>query len=144
MVPIKRWPKVMSELKFEFKSLWLQSLCLFTFSRSTVPSRDENAYKEGTYLRVHLFLHKILDVCAKSLQSCLTLCNPMDCGPPGSSAHWILQARTLEWVAMPSSKGSSRPRDWIRIPYVSCIGRRLFFLLLLFFQPLAPPGNIRF
>ena len=37
-------------------------------------------------------------------------CNPMDCSPPGSSAHGILQARILEWVAMPSSKGSSRPR----------------------------------
>ena len=44
---------------------------------------------------------------AKSLQSCPTLCNPMDCSPPGSSAHGILQARILEWVSMPSSRGSS-------------------------------------
>ena len=48
---------------------------------------------------------------AKSLQSCLTLCDPMDCTPPGSSVHGISQARTLEWTAMPSSRGSSRPRD---------------------------------
>ena len=48
---------------------------------------------------------------AKSLQSCLTLCDPMDCGPPGSSVYGILQARILEWVAMSSSRGSSRPRD---------------------------------
>ena len=41
-------------------------------------------------------------------QSCLTLCDPMDCSPPGSSVHGILQARTLEWVAMPSSTGSSQ------------------------------------
>ena len=41
--------------------------------------------------------------CAKSLQSCPTLCNTMDCSPPGSSVHGILQARTLEYVAMPSS-----------------------------------------
>ena len=40
---------------------------------------------------------------AKSLQSCLTLCNPMDCNPPGPSVHGILQARIPEWVAMPSS-----------------------------------------
>ena len=40
---------------------------------------------------------------AKSLQSCPTLCDPMDCSPPGCSVHWILQARVLEWVAMPSS-----------------------------------------
>ena len=43
-------------------------------------------------------------------QSCLTLCDPMDCGPPGSSVHGILQARILVWVAVPSSRGSSLPR----------------------------------
>ena len=42
-----------------------------------------------------------------SLQSCPTLCNPMDCSPPGSSARGILQARILEWVAVPSSRGYS-------------------------------------
>ena len=52
---------------------------------------------------------------AKSLQSCLTVCDPMDCSPPGSSVHGILQARTLEWVTMPSSRGSSHPRDRTRI-----------------------------
>ena len=41
--------------------------------------------------------------------SCLTLCNPVNCSPPGSSVHGILQARVLEWVAMPSSRGSSQP-----------------------------------
>ena len=44
-------------------------------------------------------------------QSCPTLCNPMDCSPPGSSLHGILQARILEWVAMPFSRRSSQPRD---------------------------------
>ena len=44
-------------------------------------------------------------------QSCPTLCDPVDCSPPGSSIHRILQARILEWVAVPSSKGSSQPRD---------------------------------
>ena len=48
---------------------------------------------------------------AKSLQSFLTLGDPVHWSPPGSSVHWILQARVLEWVAMPSSRGSSRPRD---------------------------------
>ena len=42
---------------------------------------------------------------------CLTLCDPVDCSPPGSSVHGMLQAGILEWVAMPSSRGSSRPRD---------------------------------
>ena len=50
-------------------------------------------------------------VCAKSPQSCLTFCDPMDCSPPGSSVHGILQAKILEWVAMSPSMGSSRTRD---------------------------------
>jgi len=45
-----------------------------------------------------------------AVQSCLTLCDPMDCSPRGSSVHGILQTRILEWVAMPSSRGSSQPR----------------------------------
>ena len=44
-------------------------------------------------------------------QLCPTLCDPMDCSPPGSSVHGILQERILEWVAMPSSRGSSHPRS---------------------------------
>ena len=43
------------------------------------------------------------------LQSCLALCDSVDCSPPGSSVHGILQTRILEWVAMPSSSGSSQP-----------------------------------
>ena len=53
--------------------------------------------------------------CAKSLQSWPTLCDPMDCSPPDSSVHGILQVRILEWVAMPSSRGSFRPKDWTHI-----------------------------
>ena len=56
-------------------------------------------------------------------QSRLTLHDPMDCNPPGSSVHGILQARILEWVAMPSSRESSQSRDQTRVSYVSCIGR---------------------
>ena len=54
----------------------------------------------------------------KLLQSCLTLCNTVDCSPPGSSVHGILQARILEWVAMPFSRGSSRPRDQIQVSWI--------------------------
>ena len=44
-------------------------------------------------------------------QSCLTICDPIDCSLPGSSVHGILQARILKWVAIPFSKGSSQARD---------------------------------
>ena len=57
---------------------------------------------------------------AKSLQSCLTLCDPMDRSLPGSSVHGILQARILEWGAVPFSRGSSQPRDRTRISCVFC------------------------
>ena len=56
-------------------------------------------------------------------QLCLTLWNPMDCSPPGSSVHEILEARILEWVAIPFSRGSSWPRDQTR---GSCIAGRFF------------------
>ena len=59
---------------------------------------------------------------AKLLQSYLTLCDPMDCSPPGSYVHGILQARILEWVAISSSRGSSQPREQTQITYVSYIG----------------------
>ena len=54
----------------------------------------------------------------KVSQLYLTLWNPMDCSLPSSSVHGILQARILEWVAVPFSRGSSQPRDWTQ---VSCI-----------------------
>ena len=51
------------------------------------------------------------DAAAKSLQSCLTLCDPIDGSPPGSPVPGILQARILEWVAISFSRGSSQPRS---------------------------------
>ena len=62
----------------------------------------------------------------KSLQSCPTLCDPADCSPPGFFDHGLLQARILEWIAMPSCRGSSWPRDWTCFSYVCCITGRFF------------------
>ena len=50
-------------------------------------------------------------VCVRESQSCPTLCDPMDYSPPDSSVHWILQARIMEWVAVPFSRGSAGPKD---------------------------------
>ena len=52
---------------------------------------------------------------------------PIDCSPPGSSAHGIFQARILEWVAMHFSRGSSWPTGWTRVPCVCCIGRLILY-----------------
>ena len=62
-------------------------------------------------------------------QLCPTLCHTMDCSPPGSSVHGILQARTLEWVAMTSSMGSSQPKDQTCVSHISCIGRQVLYYL---------------
>ena len=68
--------------------------------RNTVPSWHE------------AFSQLSVGMCARSaIRSCPTLCDLMDCGPPGSSAHGILQARVLGWVTLPSASGSCPPRD---------------------------------
>ena len=68
-------------------------------------------------------------MCANLLQPCPTLYYPMDHSPPGFSVHGILQARILEWVAMPSSRGSSWPRDQICISYMSSALASEFFTM---------------
>ena len=66
-------------------------------------------------------------------QSCLTLCDPIDCSLPGSSVHGIFQAIVLEWVAISFSRGSAQPRDQTCISPISCIGRWISTTIL--------PGN---
>ena len=63
---------------------------------------------------------------AKSLQLSLTLCDPMDCSVPGSSAHGILQARGLQWVAMTLSRGSSQPRGWTCVSLSPILAGKFF------------------
>ena len=67
------------------------------------------------FLSFSHFLGIIVLCSAKLLQSCLTLCDLLDCGPLTSSVHGILQARILEWVF--PTQGSTH------VPYISCIGR---------------------
>ena len=61
------------------------------------------------------------------VQSCSTLCDPVDCSLPGFSVCGTLQARILEWVAVSSSRGPSRPRDRTLVSYVSCTGRQILY-----------------
>ena len=64
-------------------------------------------------------MNQHISVLASVGQLCPTLCDPMGCSPPGPSVHGILQARILEWIAFPFSRGLSQPRD-----RVSCIAGR--------------------
>ena len=72
-----------------------------------------------------------LCLCACSV--CLILCDPINCGPAGSSVHGIFQERIGEWVAISFSRGSSQPRDQSQVSCVSCIGRQILTT--------AKPGN---
>ena len=80
------------------------------------PLSNSNLFEQGLCLW-------FTDACVRALllQPCLTLCDPGVRGWTGSSVHGILQARILEWVAMPSSRGSSPPRDRPVSPASFCI-----------------------
>ena len=89
-------------------------------------------------------LHPLL-IAGPYCQLCPTLCNPIDCNSPGSSVHGILQIKILEWVAIPSSRGSSRSGDLSDSGIFPIQGLRLHLLCILHWQagslPLAPPGK---
>jgi len=113
-----------------FHRSWKFSITCFLISVSLGP-HDLSSVFHSTFFFLHcrLVLWSFTDVLYMYgwkcwLLSCvLTLCDPMDSSPPGFSVHRILQARILEWVTMPFSRGSSWLRLWTR---VSCIAGRFF------------------
>ena len=90
-------------------------------------SQEESGPHSITEWKIQGHRFSFESVCAKLLQSCLTLCDPMDCSLPGSFVRRILQARILEWVAMPSSRGYSQPRDRTCVSYVSCSAKQVLY-----------------
>ena len=100
------------------------------------PSRDTGLKDISTsVIRCPERVTDDLWVCILSHLSRVQVCDPMDCSPPGSSVHGILQARILEWVSMPYAKVSSQPRDQTYISCISCIGRQVLYQ---FFPPGKP------
>ena len=123
---------------------WFCPHALFKIKAATIPSvmgeilltavsfisKNCPQLKRVTHSRVDpLEVRGVNGVCmyVKSLPLGLTLCNPIDGSPLGSSVHQILWARMLEWVAIFSSRGSSRPGDGTHISYISCIGRWVLY-----------------
>ena len=106
--------------------IWNQIQIICLNSRSKLPTGDlvylsvriKGSSNATCFNLFEPVLPFFLCVLTKSLQSCSVLCDPVDCSPPGSSIHVILQARILEWAAISSSRGSSRPRAQI---HVSCL-----------------------
>ena len=111
---------------FFFQQILLYILAL-PYLFGTVPQSYQQQSREMLILQILLFVVLVA-------QSCPTLCDPMDCSLPGSSVHGISQARILEWVAMPFSRGSSRDGT-----QVSCTAGRFFTIWVsregLFFSP---------
>ena len=123
---------------------WVTSLSLFTFMRwrrkwqPTPVFLPGESQGRGSLVGCRLWGRTESDtteaaaaatICAYMLNCfrCVWLCNPVDHSPQGSSIRGILQARILEWVAMPSSRRSFQPRDQRHVSYVSWIGRWVLY-----------------
>ena len=107
-------------------ALWIQTLASISISDITVFTSSSSICcpTESIYhSKKTPELKQYIDVRVLVAQSCPTLCDPMDCSPPGFSVHEILQARILEWIVIPFSRETARPKDWI---LVSCIAGRFF------------------
>ena len=117
--PILPLPQVLSSYSYQGLDQFL-SPCLAGYSPLGHKQLDwsDLASKHACHLAQIKVKVKVLVA-----QLCLTLCDPRECSLPGSSVHGILQARILEWVAMPFSRGPSWPRDRTQ---VSCIAGRFF------------------
>ena len=104
---------------------WAIKMCYLCRSKVKAFNLLLNIYSKTKLSKIHT--EQLCRVLCSVAQSCLALCDPMDYGPPSSSVHGIFQARTLEWVAISFSRGSSCPRDWTCIFWVSCIDREILY-----------------
>ena len=132
----RSFPSYLCKLHLEWYSRWQETRGLE--GSSLIPLSLESDQVRGKHFLQKAWLNEpmssflskgkssrqLLTVGGSIVKSCLTLCDPMDCSPPGSSVHGNFHARTLEWVAISSSRGSSRPKDWT---HISCIGRRILY-----------------
>ena len=130
ITPLKSTLKVNEELEKEWQHLWHMHFKRKFMSRNAWSSSREISYQtaDSVWLGLRLCSHSQyclgrktdqLYLCKVKMlvtQSCPTPCDLVDCSPPGSSVHGILQAGILEWVAIPFSRISSRPRDWTQSP----------------------------
>ena len=133
----------LSSLTEDTRLFIIGTIFIITDSSLAIPCLAMNAptaLKHSVY-----YSSNFADACmhAKSLQSCPTLCNSMDCSPPGSSVHGILHARKLEWVSMPSSRGSSQPRDWSHSLHLKYTRAKDPFYLSTFNNILSQTGGTR-
>ena len=115
---------------------WSISLKLLQRHTATVPAPCSYVFmiiQTWNYAEVHhqmIAFSKFLILlycCCFVTKSCLSLCNPMDCSPPGSCVHGMFQARILEQMATSYSRRSSQPRDWLHVSCISCISKWILY-----------------
>ena len=99
-----------------------QLLLVFFWSITYCYQWNVESFRSWAYTHI-IYLQKLYESESEVTQSCLTLCDPMDCSPPGFSVHGIFPARILEWIAVSFFRGSSQPRNRTR---VSCIAGGFF------------------
>ena len=92
--------------------------------RGTASWPDSTHHEMMTTISL-MSIHHLMLMCTQSLSRVWLFVTP--CSPPGSSVQGILQARILEWIVLPFSRVSSRPRDRTNVSCISCIGRRVLY-----------------
>ena len=104
-------------VSFSCMARWFSCVCVYTH----------------VYMHVCVCIHTCICMCVYiyicvlyNSRSCLTLCNPLDCSPPGSSVRGIFQTRIQELVAIFSSRASSWPKDRTCVSFGSCIASEFF------------------
>ena len=102
------------------------------------PLKDILSLSSLVIFHANQISESILCVCVPHFSRCLTLCDPVDCSPPGSSVHRISQAKILEWVATSFSRGSSWPRNWT---WVSGIAGRFFTIWATRYRSIKTPSK---
>ena len=111
-------PVPTTEAELALSPLWEESAfhpgldCIILLGNSDATVQGTEACRFLALIMGHLVNNNPVVHASLVAQLRLTLCDPMDCSPPGSSVHGISQARILEWVAISFSSGSSWPRDW--------------------------------
>ena len=103
----------------------LSEYILWSFDKtnlSPLPASPFPARRTNCYLWLYY-----CSLCAKSLQLCPALCDPIAWIPSDSTVHGISQARTLEWVAISFSRGASPPGDWTPVSCIFCTGRQVLY-----------------
>ena len=117
--------RLLQVLRMDAKPEIHRSIFSFTDTNTQIYYRGASSCRWYVWFyKWYKWIHLIsVCVCVLVAQSCLTLCDPMDCSPPGFSVRGILHERILEWIAIPFARESSQPRD--QTP-ASCIAGRFF------------------